>query len=268
VDSVFGITVYDHNSGRRDYRARFQITQVGRGRFEVAFNLVYCPAMAKCFRENLKSDHSPLIKTISGILRFRKGAAGDGGIKIVYDSRRENVAKRKAGKPKGINCTVDVEIEGKAYKTALSSPSFAADLFPEKTPIAGNCFYLGSVNDEEFLVPGVYSDKRLKRFMTIMWPIFAMLYPSDYRRKRINGLRRAVESGKIEMKCEKAQIKGLILSRCQRLCEAAHIKPFHRGGSDNPENGLWLCQKHHRKTEGRTNEKRDSVKLKSSKSLR
>jgi hypothetical protein len=264
VDPVFGITGYDRNSGRRDYRAGFQITQVGHGSFEVAFNLVHCPAMAKRFRENLKSDPTPLIEAISGLLRFRKDAAGDIGIRISYDSRKEYAEKRKAGKTKGINCTVDIEIEGKTSKTKLSDPLFAADLFPEKGPIAGNHFYLGPISDEEFLEREVYSEKRLKRFMTIMWPVFALLYPSDYRRKRINGLRRAMVRARIKIKCEKSLIQGLKNSRCQGALEAAHIRPYHRNGSDKPDNGLWLCQKHHRETEGKIQGNRDAITLRSS----
>ena len=46
-------------------------------------------------------------------------------------------------------------------------------------------------------------------------------------------------------------------AECDGIVQAAHIKPHHKGGSDKLTNGLWLCEKHHRMTEGKLTGSRD-----------
>jgi hypothetical protein len=43
---------------------------------------------------------------------------------------------------------------------------------------------------------------------------------------------------------------------CSGQTEGAHIKPHKKGGSDKLPNGVWLCQRHHRLTEGKLDGKR------------
>ena len=62
--------------------------------------------------------------------------------------------------------------------------------------------------------------------------------------------------------CEHRKIDGLdSLDACGGPLEAAHIKPYQQGGSDDPSNGLWLCRVHHCETEGRIAGNRLSVRL-------
>ncbi len=62
--------------------------------------------------------------------------------------------------------------------------------------------------------------------------------------------------------CEHRRIDGLDSAwQCAGRLEAAHIKPFQQGGSDEPSNGLWLCHVHHCETEGRVAGNRLSVRL-------
>ena len=70
-------------------------------------------------------------------------------------------------------------------------------------------------------------------------------------------------TGPVEQcRCEHRKIDGLN-SRfvCAGQLEAAHIKPYQKGGSDDPSNGLWLCHVHHCETEGRIEGNRLSVRL-------
>lgn len=52
--------------------------------------------------------------------------------------------------------------------------------------------------------------------------------------------------------CECHRIAGFrSQSPCAGSLEAAHIRPYQQGGTDDPSNGLWLCRVHHCETEGR-----------------
>ena len=45
--------------------------------------------------------------------------------------------------------------------------------------------------------------------------------------------------------------KNILKTACSGQIEGAHIKPYKDGGSDKLENGVWLCNLHHRLTEGK-----------------
>lgn len=95
------------------------------------------------------------------------------------------------------------------------------------------------------------------------WPLFQCLYPVVALEARSAALNRKMSSRGIPKRCEFKYIENRerseILVRCRGEIEAAHIKPDSEGGSDLPENGLWLCQYHHRATEGRLRGKRDDT---------
>ncbi len=62
--------------------------------------------------------------------------------------------------------------------------------------------------------------------------------------------------------CEYDQIIDAPQSDCDgSAVEAAHIIPYARGGSDRAWNGVWLCSKHHKMTEGRLSGCRDRSDL-------
>lgn len=66
---------------------------------------------------------------------------------------------------------------------------------------------------------------------------------------------------KVERKCEFRSIQGssqeMFDAEGSGVVQAAHIKPHSKGGSDKLTNGLWLCEKHHRMTEGKLTCSRD-----------
>ncbi len=85
------------------------------------------------------------------------------------------------------------------------------------------------------------------------WYLFLWLYPSRPVFTRNAALNRSLQ--KIEAKCEIDKVKNIpqniLRSVCSGQIEAAHIKPHKLGGSDKLSNGLWLCNHHHRVTEGK-----------------
>ena len=78
-----------------------------------------------------------------------------------------------------------------------------------------------------------------------------------------------MRAAKIPIACEFASIMDLdrlvgageVSPLCRGERQGAHIKPDALGGSDRPENGLWLCEYHHRATEGKLTGRRNGTDL-------
>jgi len=85
------------------------------------------------------------------------------------------------------------------------------------------------------------------------WPLFLWLYPTRPAFKRNAFLNRSLQ--KVERECEIKKIKNLpktiLETPCSGPIEGAHIIPYKNGGSDKLQNGVWLCNIHHRLTEGK-----------------
>ncbi|MEO8461101.1 MAG: HNH endonuclease signature motif containing protein [Dokdonella sp.] len=94
------------------------------------------------------------------------------------------------------------------------------------------------------------------------WHLFACLYPWEPIAVRRAGLRRAMAGTLGVGACEYRSISNTPASRCDDTqVQAAHIVPYALGGNDRPWNGLWLCEKHHRETEGKISGRRDPSNL-------
>lgn len=106
--------------------------------------------------------------------------------------------------------------------------------------------------------------KRTSEVIDAAWHLFSCLYPWESPRKRDASLRRAMLSKPGLRGCEYDQITGAPQSNCDgSAVEAAHIVPYARGGSDRAWNGVWLCSKHHKMTEGRLSGCRNRSDLRS-----
>jgi len=119
---------------------------------------------------------------------------------------------------------------------------------------------------DNILVLLIAKDIRIKDVAKIIdasWNLFLWLYPSKPVFKRNASLNRSLQ--KIERNCEIDKIKNLPKSilkiSCSGQIEGAHIKPHKCGGSDKLENGVWLCNQHHRLTEGKLGGKRELNKF-------
>lgn len=101
-------------------------------------------------------------------------------------------------------------------------------------------------------------DAGIVKAIDASWPLFLWLYPSKPLFKRNAALNRSLQ--KIDRVCEINKIKyvsqNILNTTCLGQIEGAHIKPHKHGGSDRLENGIWLCTKHHRLTEGKLDGKR------------
>ena len=91
------------------------------------------------------------------------------------------------------------------------------------------------------------------------WDLFMWLYPSKPIFKRNASLNRSLL--KVFRQCEIDNVIGIPDEIREKECfgqiEGAHIIPHKNGGSDKLENGLWLCNLHHRLTEGKLEGNRD-----------
>jgi hypothetical protein len=106
----------------------------------------------------------------------------------------------------------------------------------------------------DFFVVGLgynFPNEEIPKIIKKSWKLFLWLYPSKPLFKRTAALSKNLK--KIEKVCEIMKIKGcpknIYQQKCKGNIEGAHIKPHQYGGSDKLENGVWLCNLHHRLTE-------------------
>jgi hypothetical protein len=119
----------------------------------------------------------------------------------------------------------------------------------------GNIFSL-------LLAKGFYAQD-INDIITSSWDLFLWLYPSKPIFRRNASLNRSLQ--KLNRQCEIGYIKyippDIIGLNCVGQIEGAHIKPHKNGGSDKLENGLWLCNLHHRLTENKLEGQRDLKRI-------
>lgn len=105
-----------------------------------------------------------------------------------------------------------------------------------------------------------FEKKDIRDIIDRSWDLFMWLYPTKPVFKRNASLNRSLQ--KIERQCEIKKIENtpiVILEKpCSGQIEGAHITPHKNGGSDKLENGVWLCNLHHRLTEGKLTGQRDN----------
>lgn len=148
---------------------------------------------------------------------------------------------------------------------------FVQDLFPRrentgkgqgKAPVAGNTFYLLLANNFEKLA----TREDVVQLVAASWPLFLCLYPIKAIEGRSANLARNMKVKGIPQVCEFNSIQQLpekdaISPLCRGKVQGAHIKPNALGGSDQPENGIWLCEYHHLATEGKLSGRRNAKGL-------
>jgi hypothetical protein len=98
-----------------------------------------------------------------------------------------------------------------------------------------------------------FNQKDISKIIEKSWYLFLWLYPSKPVFTRNASLNRSLQ--KVKAQCEISKIKNIpkniLSSVCSGQIEAAHINPHKQGGSDKLSNGIWLCNHHHRITEGK-----------------
>ncbi len=254
-DPVFSFVQHGLRKGATGYRVGYFYSHKED---LLAFYLVHSPIMAQLFKKNLSVQS--LIYAATTTSSFRSKSL------LGWSSR---AAKSDGGNIAGIE---EMEIDSfvARLKEFDNAVGFVNDLFPtlknQKTGIgpatwAGNDFFLLLAENASALSAG-----DIASIVQSTWPLFLCLYPIDAIEQRVASLARNLKAAKLPKVCEYDQIKDIpdekeISSWCRGEIEGSHIKPHSLGGSDRLENGLWLCQYHHRATEGRLVGSRSSKTL-------
>lgn len=246
TDPVFSFVQHGMRKGQTGYRAGYFLSAMGSP--FIAFFLVHSPLLAALFKRNL------VFSTLTSVLEQTQ------------DYRRQHRV-HWSSRFASVNVNPNVCVESRDHDEVIDvlrnfnrKFGFVDDLFPRvpnrgvsggKAPVAGNDFFVRLADK----VSRIGTRGGIQKLVDLSWPLFLCLYPVSAIEKRCASLARALKSLKLEHRCEFSRIRkprshGLSLE-CRGTLQAAHIKPHSRGGSDRPENGLWLCEFHHRLTEGK-----------------
>jgi hypothetical protein len=245
---------------RRGYRSGIYVNGD-----EIAFANVHSRAPAQYLRTNLIAHPEALISAAERTRRLRAGHF------LSWASRSK--AKRNSGRDYHEEIDID---NWREFKETLSARarSIALDLFPvlrssggspNGVAVRGSDFYLllastKCLQHETDVVRAIATSAMI---IDAAWHLFACTYPWERGTQRRDDLHRAMTRHVGRQRCEYWTISALPPLRCDGTkCQAAHIKPYARGGTDRPWNGLWLCRAHHRATEGLLRGERNRADLK------
>jgi hypothetical protein len=233
LDLAFSYFQKADRNRRNDYRGGYLYFEK-EGKNHLLFVLAHTPVMTSFFKNNF--DYDVFRNIIIDTAKYRD----DNFLRCKINSKYERI------KTTDIKEFIDEldEIE----KIGFVKSVFSKDT-KGKTGV-GNIFVL--------CLGRGFSKKDISKIIEKSWDLFLWLYPSKPVFTRNASLNRSLQ--KIETKCEIGKIKNLpknILGAvCSEQIEGAHIKPHKHGGSDKLANGVWLCNRHHRLTEGKLDGKR------------
>jgi hypothetical protein len=255
TDPVFSFIQRGMQKGVTGYRAGFHYNSETD---ELSFYLVHSRLMATFLKSNITTEI--LVQVIDQTWRFRD-------TNYLYWSSR--VAKNQVDS-QGIMTIQSLNL--KLCKSQIrqfdKQHGLANDLFPihrrkdgKKAIYEGNDFFV--LLGENCIT---LSQQEIAELLDSSWQLFCCLYPTEPLERRAAALARSLRSAKISRECEYVTILGLpnartIAKRCAGQIQGAHIKPHAFGGSDKAENGLWLCEHHHRATEGKLQGTRGKVQF-------
>lgn len=260
-DPCFAVIQRGLGSSRRGYRSGILVSDA-----DIFFSNVHSPTPAKLLKTNLKQHPESLINAAESCIHLRRYHY------LHYSSR---TVSRQSNAKKWVDTVRIIESRSwEKFKEELDSNlnDIVNDLFPE-LPNSGKGIDETSRGTDFSLLLADYprielakteeiAAQRAAEVVDAAWYLFSCLYPWETPKKRDASLRRAMLSRPGICNCEYNQIAGAPMSDCDdSAVEAAHIIPYARGGSDRAWNGLWLCAKHHRMTEGRLSGCRDHSDL-------
>ncbi len=228
LDLAFSYFQKADRNRRNDYRSGYLFFEKD-GKYYLLFVLAHTPIMTSFFKNNFDYEvFKSIIKDTASyrdehLLRFKK------------DGINERIKKT--------NIQEFLHELDEIEKNGFTRSVFGKDT-KGKTGV-GNIFVLS-------LGRG-FSKIDVSKIIAQSWYLFLWLYPSKPVFTRNAALNRSLK--KIEAQCEIGKIKNIpkniFSSVCSVQIEAAHIKPHKQGGSDRLSNGIWLCNNHHRITEGK-----------------
>jgi hypothetical protein len=234
LDLAFSYFQKADRNRRNDYRSGYLYYEIS-GKNYLLFVLAHSPIMTSFFKVNF--DYEVFRNIVIDTEQYRD----ENYLRFKRNSKKEEIKTNNIQEFLG---RLD-EIE----KVGFLKSVFAKDT-KGKTGI-GNIFGLRLANE--------FSQNEMYEIIEKSWDLFLWLYPSKPVFKRNASLNRSLQ--KIEKNCEIGKIRNLpaaiLKTACSGQIEGAHIKQHKHGGSDKLANGLWLCNLHHRLTEGKLDGKRE-----------
>jgi len=228
LDLAFSYFQKADRNRRNDYRGGYLYFDK-EGKNHLLFVLAHTPIMTSFFRNNF--DYDVFRNIILDTAEYRD----EHFLRLKKNSKYERI--------KTTNIQEFLYELNEREKIGFVKSAFSKDT-KGKTGV-GNIFVL--------CLGRGFNQKDISKIIEKSWYLFLWLYPSKPVFTRNASLNRSLQ--KIEAKCEIGKIKNLpknILGEvCSGQIEGAHIKPHKHGGSDKLANGLWLCNIHHRLTEGK-----------------
>ncbi|EDX82861.1 HNH endonuclease domain protein [Synechococcus sp. PCC 7335] len=261
IDPCFSV-IQRVGSRRSGYRSGIQVRDG-----DISFYNVHSRTPAKQLKKNLKQRPEAIISAAEGCLHLRDYHY------LHFCSRqvsRQTGARRWADTVRVIKSPEWEEFKAEIEKDLNS---LVKDLFPELgstghvgtgEAMRGSDFslFLADYQQIEFAVTDSLAAERAAAVIDAAWHLFSCLYTWEPVRRRDASLRRAMLSSPGLCDCEYERIAGVAKTACDgSAVEAAHIIPYARGGSDRAWNGVWLCSKHHRATEGKLSGRRTGPAL-------
>ena len=261
-DPCFSYIQRGVGKSNKGYRSGIQVCDG-----DISFFNVHSRMPAKRLRRNLKQRPEAIISAAEGSLHLRNYHY------LHYSSRK--VSRQTGAKSWKDTVRVIQSPKWKDFKDEIeeSLSGLVNDLFPELPSIgkAGTgqavrgsdfCLLLADYDRIEFAGIDRLAVQRAEAVIDAAWHLFSCLYPWEPQRKRDASLRRAMLSSPGLCNCEYERIAGVPKTACDgSAVEAAHVIPYARGGSDRAWNGVWLCSKHHRATEGKLSGRRSGHDL-------
>ena len=255
TDPVFSFVQHGMKKGTTGYRVGYHYQNHDES---VRFNLVHSPLMAQLFKRNLAFQ--TMVEVIRRTAKYRD-------YHWIYWSSGEAVKSGLKGNQLVGGSSSDFIRQLEIFD---AQHDFVRDMFPRMPNTgkgdgparwAGNTFYLNLADRSKRLG----TKEEVAKLVSASWPLFLCLYPVKPIERRTASLARSLRAKKILKACEFSNL-GLspaagIDSLCRGEVQGAHIKPHALGGSDRFENGLWLCEYHHRATEGRLSGSRNEMVL-------
>jgi hypothetical protein len=221
LDLAFSYFQKADRNRRNDYRSGY-LYIVNKERKRLLFALAHTPIMSSFFKNNF--DYETFRAIIANTVKYRD----------------ENYLRfsRKGVQEKIRTPNLEVFLN---RLDELETSGFIKTVFSKSKVGFGIC------------LASDFNQEAIGEIIQNSWDLFLWLYPSKPVFKRNAFLNRSMQS--IDSKCEIGKIKNLpkvvTETPCSGQVEGAHITPYKDGGSDKLQNGVWLCNAHHRLTEGK-----------------
>jgi hypothetical protein len=229
LDLAFSYFQKADRNRRNDYRSGYLFFKDEQNKNCLNFYITHSPIMFTFLSNNF--DFS----TFRQIVKQTKKYRDEHILLYKFKGNKEQIAERKIE-----NFLKEIDI--------IEENGFAKSLFSKS-----NQTEKGHGNVFSFCIANKFKESDVEKIIDLTWDLFLWLYPSKPLFSRDASLNRNLK--KILRQCEINEIKSLpkkmLMSKCDGQIEGAHIKPHKLGGSDKMENGLWLCNKHHKMTEGK-----------------